>query len=89
MTLDDSGEPQAGIPFCRIADMMGERILALSDYCDHLVNDQQHWGVLVDCLLPNRCPINLRCLHNHIPLADQRFAVVKQAKFIAWICGQA
>jgi CelD/BcsL family acetyltransferase involved in cellulose biosynthesis len=83
VVLDDRGEPQAGIPFCRIADMMGERILALpfSDYCDPLVNDQQCWEFLVDCLLPNRCPINLRCLHNNIPLADSRFAVVKQAKW--------
>lgn len=83
VVLDDRGEPQAGIPFCRIADMMGERILALpfSDYCDPLVNDQQCWDFLVDCLLPNRCPINLRCLHNDIPLTDPRFAIVKQAKW--------
>ena len=83
VVLDDRGEPQAGIPFCRIADMMGERILALpfSDYCDPLVNDQQCWQFLMDCLLPERCPINLRCLHNGIPLADERFAVVKQAKW--------
>ena len=83
VVLDDRGEPQAGIPFCRIADMMGERILALpfSDYCDPLVNDQQCWDFLVECLLLNRCPINLRCLHNRIPLTDQRFTVVKQAKW--------
>jgi len=45
--LDDCGEPQAGIPFCRIADIMGERILALpfSDYCDPLVNDQECWTI--------------------------------------------
>jgi len=83
VVLDDRGEPHAGIPFCRIADMMGDRILALpfSDYCDPLVNDQQCWDFLMDCLLPNGCPINLRCLHNHIPLTDRRFAVVKQAKW--------
>ena len=83
VVLNDRGEPQAGIPFCRIADMMGERILALpfSDYCDPLVNDQQCWDYLVDCLLPHRCPISLRCLHNDLPLLDKRFAVVKQAKW--------
>src|SRR6202047_910512 len=81
--LDDRGEPQPGIPFCRIADMMGERILALpfSDYCDPLVNDQQCWHFLIDCLLSERCPINLRCLHSSLPLTDERFAVVKQAKW--------
>src|SRR5205807_1755249 len=54
IVLDDRGEPQAGIPFCRIADMMGERILALpfSDYCDPLVSDRRCWDFLVDCLLP-------------------------------------
>ena len=77
VVLDDRGEPQAGIPFCRIADMMGERILALpfSDYCDPLVSDQQCWNFLVDCLLPNRCPVSLRCLHNDIPLSDNRFEI--------------
>ena len=83
VVLDDRGEPQAGIPFCRIADMMGERILALpfSDYCDPLVSDQQCWQFLMDCLLSERCPITLRCLHNNLPLTDSRFAVVKQAKW--------
>src|SRR6267154_2131873 len=28
VVLDSSGEPRAGIPFCRVADMMGERVLA-------------------------------------------------------------
>src|SRR5256884_9030845 len=27
--LDDCGEPCAGIPFCRITDVLGERIVAL------------------------------------------------------------
>src|SRR6266513_5058236 len=27
--VDDAGEPRAGIPFCRITDMFGERIVAL------------------------------------------------------------
>jgi len=83
VVLDGRGEPQAGVPFCRIADMMGERILALpfSDYCDPLVNDQQCWDFLIDCLLAERCPINLRCLQNSLALTDERFAVVKQAKW--------
>ena len=36
--LDDQGEPMAGMPFCRVADMLGERIVALpfSDFCDPL-----------------------------------------------------
>lgn len=81
--LDDHGEPCAGIPFCRIADMLGERIVALpfSDYCDPLVNDSNAWGTLVDQLLPEHLPITVRCLHNNLPLADQRFSLFKQAKW--------
>jgi CelD/BcsL family acetyltransferase involved in cellulose biosynthesis len=83
VVLDSRGEPQAGIPFCRIADMMGERILVLpfSDFCDPLVKDQQCWQFLIDCLLSERCPISLRCLHNTFPLADDRFKLTKQAKW--------
>ena len=83
LVLDSRGEPRAGIPFCRVADMMGERVLALpfSDYCDPLGEDQQCWHLLTDCLLSERCPVNLRCLHNSLPLTDQRFTVTKQAKW--------
>jgi CelD/BcsL family acetyltransferase involved in cellulose biosynthesis len=81
--LDDGGEPRAGMPFCRISDVLGERTVALpfSDYCDPLVDDDQCWQLLVDCLLPERSPIAVRCLHNSIPLKDERFALVKQAKW--------
>ena len=83
VVLDSRGEPRAGIPFCRVADMMGERVLALpfSDYCDPLGDDQQCWHFLIDSLLSERCPVNLRCLHNNLPLTDERFTVTKQAKW--------
>jgi len=81
--VDDAGEPRAGIPFCRITDMFGERIVALpfSDYCDPLIRDTESWRVLIDKLLPEHCPINLRCLHNDVPLTDERFSLAKQAKW--------
>src|SRR5690349_4396928 len=46
--LDNTGIPLAGIPFCRISDIAGERFVALpfSDYCDPLVTDQQQWAAL-------------------------------------------
>jgi CelD/BcsL family acetyltransferase involved in cellulose biosynthesis len=83
VTLDDHGEPIAGLPYCHISDMLGERIVALpfSDYCDPLVRDAQSWGQLIDRLLPEHCPINLRCLHNNVPLDDERFTLAKQAKW--------
>jgi lipid II:glycine glycyltransferase (peptidoglycan interpeptide bridge formation enzyme) len=81
--MDDRGEPCGGIPFYRISDLMGERIVALpfSDYCDPLVKDVETWRLLTDHLISEHCPINTRCLHNELPLADDRFALVKQAKW--------
>jgi len=81
--LNDRGEPCAGIPFCRISDILGERIVALpfSDYCDPLVNDAHGWRFLIDRLLLEHCPITVRCLHNNLPLADERFSLVKEAKW--------
>jgi CelD/BcsL family acetyltransferase involved in cellulose biosynthesis len=83
VVLNSRGEPCAGLPCCRIADVFGERIVSLpfSDYCDPLVSDPQCWRVLVERLLPEHCPITVRCLHNDIPLADERFAPVKQTKW--------
>ncbi len=83
MVLDDGGEPCAGIPFCRITDILGERIVALpfSDYCDPLVDNADTWRCLIDQLLPEHCPITVRCLHNDLPLADERFSLVKEAKW--------
>ncbi len=84
VVLDSRGEPSAGIPFCRIKDdIRGERIVALpfSDYCDPLGKDIDCWKCMVEGLLAEGCPITLRCLHNGLPLADERFSLVKQAKW--------
>src|SRR5262245_10417550 len=83
LVLDGGGEPRAGIPFCRIADVLGTRIVALpfSDYCDPLAEDTQSWHLLRELLTPEHCLITLRCLHNPLPLADQQFTLVKQAKW--------
>lgn len=81
--LDDRSEPSAGIPFCRITDMLGERIVALpfSDYCDPLASEANSLRFLIDQLLSEHRPIIVRCLHNNLPLADERFSVFKQAKW--------
>jgi CelD/BcsL family acetyltransferase involved in cellulose biosynthesis len=83
VVLDESGKPKAGLPFCRISDLLGERIVALpfSDYCDPLAEDADSWRLLIDGLLPEHLPISLRCLHNSLPLADERFTLAKQAKW--------
>jgi CelD/BcsL family acetyltransferase involved in cellulose biosynthesis len=81
--LDESGRPRAGIPFCRISDIMGERIVSLpfSDFCDPVVSQPDDWSPLVGGLLAERCPVSIRCLHNRLPCADERFALVKQARW--------
>jgi CelD/BcsL family acetyltransferase involved in cellulose biosynthesis len=81
--LDNSGEPKAGIPFGQIADIRGERIVTLpfSDYCDPLVGEIDHWQRLVEPLLEQHCPITIRCLHNPMPLTDERFKQVNKAKW--------
>ncbi|MDP8924331.1 MAG: GNAT family N-acetyltransferase [Chloroflexota bacterium] len=81
--LDGGGEPRAGLPFCRVDDLMGERLAALpfSDYCDPLVSTREEWDALAGVLLARGCPVTLRPLHNAIPSADERFAHLKQAKW--------
>jgi len=83
IVVDEHRRPQAGMPFCRICDILGERIVALpfSDYCDPLVNDRESWRFLIDQLDSEGHPITVRCLHNELPLGDTRFSLVKQAKW--------
>jgi CelD/BcsL family acetyltransferase involved in cellulose biosynthesis len=81
--LNDRDEPQAGIHFCRISDIRGQRIISLpfSDYCDPLVSDDAQWHELAEPLMCQQLPMNMRCLHNDIPLNDTQFAQVKRAKW--------
>ena len=81
--LDDSGDPRAGIPFCSITDMFGNRTVTLpfSDYCDPLVADLDSWRCLTETLLASGDPMVVRCLHCDVPLADPRFSAYKRAKW--------
>jgi CelD/BcsL family acetyltransferase involved in cellulose biosynthesis len=83
LLLDERGDPCGGIPFCRIADMLGTRIVSLpfSDFCDPLVRDAETWCFLIGQLMSEHQPITVRCLHNNLPLADDRFKNTKQAKW--------
>ncbi|PYR50115.1 MAG: hypothetical protein DMF89_10365 [Acidobacteria bacterium] len=83
IVVNDRSQPVAGVPFCRILDVLGSRVVALpfSDYCDPLAPDAESWWLLSDRLLADMCPVTLRCVHNDIPLVDNRFTVVKRAKW--------
>lgn len=85
VVVDETGDPKAGMPFCRIGDILGTRIVALpfSDYCDPLVMGLDEWNQLIGTLSLEGSPLFIRCLHNRLPLADNRFAIVKQAKWHA------
>ncbi len=85
IVFDSFGEPSAGLPFCRFTDITGERIVTLpfSDYCDPLVRTEDEWRSVFDPLLSCERPVLVRCLHNQVPLADDRLALAKQAR---WHC---
>jgi CelD/BcsL family acetyltransferase involved in cellulose biosynthesis len=83
VALNERSEPCAGLPFCYISDLAGDRIVSLpfSDYCDPLVAEPAQWECLVTELIKERLPITLRCLNCHIPTRDPRFTRVKSAKW--------
>ena len=71
----NGGRIEAAIPYCRITDLRGDRIVSLpfSDYCDPLVTDGKTWNQLVAPLLAEKIPISLRCLRNDVSTKDDRF----------------
>lgn len=85
LLLDANGVPHAGVPFCRIEDVSGKRIVTLpfSDYCDPLLDDAAQWETLAGKLLDEGCPVVLRSVHNDLPLRDKRFSITKQAMWHA------
>ena len=85
VVLDDDGEPRSGIAYGRIDDMMDPRLTSLpfSDFCDPLVHDQADWEALISRLLAKDLRLNIRCLHNDLPLSEERLTFVNRAK---WHC---
>ena len=83
VVLDDRGVPSSGIAYCKIEDMMDPRIASLpfSDFCDPLVRDPAEWEQLLGRLLAQEQRVNLRCLHNQVPLQDDRLTLVNRAKW--------
>jgi CelD/BcsL family acetyltransferase involved in cellulose biosynthesis len=83
LLTDAAGAPAAGLAFCTIHDVLGQRIVALpfSDYCDPLVSGPEQWALLSEQLMAAQQPVAVRCLRACEPLADARFALVKRAKW--------
>jgi len=85
VAVDEEGVPSSGMAYCKIEDMMDPRIASLpfSDFCDPLVRDREEWNCLIDTLLDGEHRFNMRCLHNQVPLQDERLTLVDRAKWHA------
>ena len=83
LALDHLNNVVGGIALCDIEDFLGRRLVALpfSDHFDPLVNGQEPWNALVHQIAAKGLPFAIRCLHNTIPLQDQRFVATKRAKW--------
>lgn len=83
LLLNENGAPEAGMPFCRICDLRGDRIVALPfcDYLDPLAASADQWNTLLEQLTAEHVPVIFRCLHNVVPLADERVREFKRAKW--------
>ncbi len=83
--IDRTGDPIAGMVYCKIEDMMDSRISSLpfSDFCDPLIKNRDDWDSIIDILVGQECKINLRVLHNDTVLNDERFPMVNRA---LWHC---
>ncbi|KAA3620018.1 MAG: GNAT family N-acetyltransferase [Calditrichaeota bacterium] len=81
--IDAENQPVAGIPFIKIDDMFSPRIVSVpfSDYCDPIVQNREQWVKLTTSLISEKQPLTVRCLHNSIPLADDRFERINRANW--------
>jgi CelD/BcsL family acetyltransferase involved in cellulose biosynthesis len=62
LVFDSDERAVAGVSFCRIKDLGGERIVCspFSDYCEPLSTSRDHWPVLRTALLGYGLPVSLR-----------------------------
>lgn len=83
--LDEEDKAVAGIPYVEVKDMLDSRVVSLpfSDFCDPLVKTQDQWDMLVQQFLDMQKPITLKCLHNDVPMDDERIPMAGRDK---WHC---
>ena len=79
--IERDGQLTAAIPYCRIDDLRGHRLVAppFSDYGDPLASDPADLGRLLDHLAGFERGLRLRTLRNPLPAADPRLEAKGQA----------
>lgn len=83
LLLDERGEPIAGLPFVPIDDLSGRRLVSLpfSDFCDPVVSNLTDWQRLTAPIIDAQQPFIVRCVHNEVPLSDERLELTNRAKW--------
>lgn len=81
--VDDLGTPTAGLAYCHVNGMKGERLVSLpfSDFCDPLISDEEDMRIITDRLTSSGYPVTLRLLRNKLVLRDPRFHEIGDAKW--------
>ena len=83
--LDRAGaDTQAGLPFCRIEDLVGKRIstLPFSDFSGPLgVTSDQDWHALLSAVLDMGAPFRIRTVHDERLTRDDRLEHIGRAKW--------
>ena len=79
--VEHAGELVAAIPYCRIDDLRGRRLVAppFSDYGDPLVQDPADLATLLDHLARGDRGLRLRTLRNPLPAAEPRLQAKGEA----------
>lgn len=86
VSSEDDGSadvPIGGLLYCTLADIRGQRISSLPfcDFLDPLAETFEQWQMLVEPLLDTQLLFKVRPLHSTLPLADNRFEKVNQARW--------
>ena len=79
--LDDTGQPVAGIPFVRVSDFLGSRIVSLpfSDFAGAVAVSGEARRTVLASLLSVGLPLAVRCLGTGD--GDEQFSVTKCARW--------
>lgn len=83
MAIDACGRPTDGFAWVPVSDIRGDRLVSLpfSDRAEPILAEPAMWSTLVDGALRADAPLQIRCLDDAMPTADDRFVRVGET---AW-----